>query len=58
MIKTILKGKETIKMKQTSMTCDNCKFDCKSADNETCERFKNAEFFMIERGQDNESNKN
>ena len=27
------------------MTCDNCKFDCKSADNETCERFKNAEFF-------------
>lgn len=27
------------------MTCNNCKFGCKSVDNETCERFKNAEFY-------------
>ena len=27
------------------MTCDNCKFNCKSADNEPCERFKNADFY-------------
>ena len=27
------------------MTCANCKFSCKSADNEPCERFKNADLY-------------
>ena len=35
------------------MTCDDCKFDCKALDNETCERFKNSEFFDVDKKEKN-----